>query len=116
MAALAVFAFTDNYYLLLAGMFCAMGASTLLNTTLNLVTPLLFASSPAFCESSVFTQGIGTSGSGLCWGVMPRISASGTRRTWCCWRWGRGGAAAGVQHGARPAGGWRIRQSVSPAC
>ena len=29
MAALAVFAFTDNYYLLLAGMFCAMGASTL---------------------------------------------------------------------------------------
>lgn len=48
MAALAVFAFTDNYYLLLAGMFCAMGASTLLNTTLNLVTPLLFASSPAF--------------------------------------------------------------------
>ena len=48
MAALAVFAFTDNYYLLLAGMFCAMGASTLLNTTLN----LLF-----------FTQGIGTSGS-----------------------------------------------------
>lgn len=59
MAALAVFAFTDNYYLLLAGMFCAMGASTLLNTTLNLVTPLLFASSPAvFCESSVFYTGI----------------------------------------------------------
>ena len=64
MAALAVFAFTDNYYLLLAGMFCAMGASTLLNTTLNLVTPLLFASSPAFFVNLLFfTQGIGTSGS-----------------------------------------------------
>ena len=64
MAALAVFAFTDNYYLLLAGMFCAMGASTLLNTTLNLVTPLLLASSPAFFVNLLFfTQGIGTSGS-----------------------------------------------------
>lgn len=49
---------------LLAGMFCAMGASTLLNTTLNLVTPLLFASSPAFFVNLLFfTQGIGTSGS-----------------------------------------------------
>ena len=42
----------------------SMGASTLLNTTLNLVTPLLFASSPAFFVNLLFfTQGIGTSGS-----------------------------------------------------
>ena len=49
MAALAVFAVTDNYYLLLAGMFCAMGASTLLNTKLHLVTPCLLYTSPLLC-------------------------------------------------------------------
>lgn len=118
MAALAVFAFTDNYYLLLAGMFCAMGASTLLNTTLNLVTPLLFASSPAFFVNLLFLhRASAPAAASLCWGVMPRISASGTRRTWCCWRWGPRRCCC--WRSARcPARGRmaRIRQSVSPAC
>lgn len=64
MAALLTFAVTDNYLVLLCGMFFVMGSSTLLNTTLNLITPLLFAGSPAFFVNFLFfTQGIGTSGS-----------------------------------------------------
>lgn len=64
MTALLAFAATDSYPILLCGMFFVMGASTLLNTTLNLITPLLFAGSPAFFVNLLFfTQGIGTSGS-----------------------------------------------------
>lgn len=62
--AAAVFAFTDHYILLLIGMFFSMGASTLLNTTLNLSTQLLFAASPAFFVNLLFfIQGLGTTGS-----------------------------------------------------
>ena len=32
---------TDNYYALLVGMFLAMGASTLLNTSITLITPFI---------------------------------------------------------------------------
>ena len=64
MASLALFAFTDSYPVLLAAMAVVMGSSTLLNTTMNLVTPLLFAASPGFFVNFLFfTQGIGTSGS-----------------------------------------------------
>lgn len=62
--AAALFAFTDRYSLLLIGMFFSMGASTLLNTTLNLSTQLLFASSPAFFVNLIFfVQGVGTTAS-----------------------------------------------------
>lgn len=64
MGALALFATTDNYPVLLLGMALVMGSSTLLNTTMNLLTPLLFAASPGFFVNFLFfTQGIGTSGS-----------------------------------------------------
>lgn len=64
MAALALFAFTDSYPVLLGAMAVVIGSSTLLNTTMNLVTPLLFAASPGFFVNFLFfTQGIGTSGS-----------------------------------------------------
>lgn len=63
MAALFLFLLTDSFWVLLAGMFLAMGASTLLNTTINLMTPLLFLTSPGFVVNFLFfTQGIGTSG------------------------------------------------------
>lgn len=42
MAALALYLLTDNFILLLGGMFFAMGASTLLNIMLNLMSPFLF--------------------------------------------------------------------------
>lgn len=63
-AALALFAFTSNYTVLLIGMALALGSSTLLNTTMNLITPLLFATAPGFFVNFLFfTQEIGTSGS-----------------------------------------------------
>ena len=71
MGALALFATTSNYLLLLVGMALVMGSSTLLNTTMNLLTPLLFAASPGFFVNFLFfTQGIGTSGSQLFLGSM----------------------------------------------
>ena len=64
MADLALFAFTSNYTVLLIGMALALGSSTLLNTTMNLITPLLFATAPGFFVNFLFfTQEIGTSGS-----------------------------------------------------
>lgn len=64
MVALALFAFANSYPVLLVGMALALGASTLLNTTMNLITPLLFAAAPGFFVNFLFfTQEIGTSGS-----------------------------------------------------
>lgn len=64
LCALGLFLLTDNYYCLLVGMFFAMGASTLINTTINIITPALFAASPGFIVNFLFfTQGVGTSGS-----------------------------------------------------
>lgn len=64
MLAELLFFFTDNYILLLVGFFIAMGASTLLNTTMNLTTAVVFATMPGFLVNLLyFTQGIGTSGS-----------------------------------------------------
>lgn len=55
---------TDNYYALLIGMFFTMGASTLMNTLINIMTPVLFASAPAMIINTLFfVQGIGTTGS-----------------------------------------------------
>ena len=50
--------------LMLIWMALVMGSSTLLNTTMNLITPLLFTAAPGFFVNFLFfTQGIGTSGS-----------------------------------------------------
>lgn len=63
MCAMLIFLFTDNYYAILIGMFLAMGASTLLNTSITLITPFLFLTSPGMIVNLLFfTQGIGTSG------------------------------------------------------
>lgn len=63
---LAAFSYiiTDNYYALLIGMFFTMGASTLTNTLINIMTPVVFASAPAMIINTLFfVQGIGTTGS-----------------------------------------------------
>ena len=55
---------TDNYYGILVSMFLALGASTLLNTTINILTPALFAGSAGLMVNVLFfMQGIGTSSS-----------------------------------------------------
>ncbi len=62
LSAQTLFAFTDNYICILIGMFFIMGTSTLLNTTINIVTPSVFKTSPAFFVNCLFfVQGIGTS-------------------------------------------------------
>ncbi|MDK2807795.1 MAG: hypothetical protein PWP24_529, partial [Clostridiales bacterium] len=55
---------TDQYYILLLGMFFTMGASTLMNTLMNIMTPILFVGAPAMIINTLFfIQGIGTTGS-----------------------------------------------------
>lgn len=62
--ALLLYLLTDSYVALLVGMFFAMGTSTLLNTTVNILTPMIFATSPGMMVNIFFfVQGIGTSGS-----------------------------------------------------
>lgn len=59
-----LFATTDNFIVLLIGMFLCMGASTLINTTINILVPAIFAASPGLVVNILFfIQGIGTSGS-----------------------------------------------------
>ena len=60
LAALALYLVTDNFILLLVGMFFAMGGSTLLNIMLNLMSPVLFAAPGMILNTLFFTQGIGT--------------------------------------------------------
>lgn len=64
LGALLLYQVTDSYLFLLVGMFLAMGASTLLNTAVNIVTPLVFSASPGMMVNLFFfVQGIGTSAS-----------------------------------------------------
>lgn len=59
-AALILYLGSDSYLLLLAGVFAAMGASTLLNMLLNIMTPSIFAASGFIINTLFFIQGIGT--------------------------------------------------------
>ncbi len=62
MAALTVYVCTTNYTVLLIAMIFSMGASTMLSTTVNLITPLCFASAAFFINFLNFAQGAGISG------------------------------------------------------
>ena len=62
-AAQILFACTDNYLWLLVGMFVSMGASTLMNTMINILSPFFFgAMAGLYVNVLFFVQGIGTSG------------------------------------------------------
>lgn len=61
MTSLLLYVITDNYYCLLLGMFFSVGTSTLMNTIINITTPLIFLGMPATVVNTLFfTQGIGT--------------------------------------------------------
>jgi len=71
-----LFVLTDNFIVLLIGMFLCMGASTLINTTINILVPVIFTTSPGMIVNMLFfVQGLGTSGSqnGI-GGLSPRFS------------------------------------------
>lgn len=57
--ALLSYVFTENYNLLLAAMLVSMGGSTMLSTSVNLLTPMLFVSPAMFVSIFNFIQGIG---------------------------------------------------------
>lgn len=62
--ALVINLVSDNYYCILLTMFLALGASTLLNTTLNILAPAVFCGYGALMVNVLFfLQGVGTSGS-----------------------------------------------------
>lgn len=62
--ALVINLVSDSYYAILVTMFLALGASTLLNTTLNILAPaVFFGYGPLMVNILFFLQGVGTSGS-----------------------------------------------------
>lgn len=66
MLALAINLLTDQYIFILISMFLALGASTLLNTTVNILTPSVCAGYAGLMVNVFFfIQGLGTSGSQL---------------------------------------------------
>ena len=64
MAAVLLNVLTDSYPMILLSMFLALGASTMLTTTVNLLTPMVCAGYAGMMVNIFFfIQGIGTSGS-----------------------------------------------------
>ena len=57
MIALLVYVTTDNYYVLLITMLFTMGASTLMNTMINLFVPMYFAA-PGLIVNTLFSLGL----------------------------------------------------------
>lgn len=76
MCALAVYVFTSSYVILLIFMIFSMGASTMLSTTVNIITPMCFASAAFFINFFSFMQGIGISGAQNIGGRFADISGS----------------------------------------
>lgn len=62
MSSLCCYILTENYIVLLVCMIFSMGASTMISTSVNLITPMLFMSPALFTNFFNFTQGIGISG------------------------------------------------------
>ncbi len=59
MVSLVCYIFTESYPILLIAMIFSLGASTMLSTSLNVVTPLLFASPAFFINVFSFANGVG---------------------------------------------------------
>ena len=70
MVALLVYVTTDNYYILLVTMLFTMGASTLMNTMINLFVPMYFAAPGLIVNALFVVQGIGTTGSQMILGQI----------------------------------------------
>ena len=62
-AALLMYVVTENYYTLLVCMIFSMGGSTMISTSVNVVTPLMFASPAMYVSIFNFLQGIGITAS-----------------------------------------------------
>lgn len=58
-AALCVYIFTESYALIVCAMVFSMGASQMLSTTVNVITPLVFVSPALLINTFGFIQGMG---------------------------------------------------------
>lgn len=63
LSAVAAYAFTQNAFVIYCGILFSMGASTMLSTTVNLTTPLLFATPALMVNVLNFSVGLGMSAS-----------------------------------------------------
>ena len=63
MSSLAAYVFTESYAVLLVAMIFSMGASTMLSTSVNLITPLIFAAPAFYVNIFNFCQGAGITAS-----------------------------------------------------
>ncbi len=63
MLAIAVYIFTESYEILLVTIIFSLGASTMLSTSVNIITPLIFASPALFINVFNFCQGMGIAAS-----------------------------------------------------
>lgn len=59
MCALLLYVLTESYPILLICMIFSLGASTMISTSLNVITPLVFASPAMFINVFNFTNGVG---------------------------------------------------------
>ncbi len=59
MAALLFYIFTEHYWILLGCIIFSLGASTMLSTSLNIITPLFFTASAMYVNLFNFAQGVG---------------------------------------------------------
>ncbi len=59
MTALLFYIFTEHYGILLCCMVFSLGASTMLSTSLNIITPLFFTASAMYVNLFNFAQGVG---------------------------------------------------------
>ena len=62
-SALTMYVLTEKYYVLLVCMIFSMGGSTMISTSVNVVTPLMFASPAMYVSIFNFLQGIGITAS-----------------------------------------------------
>lgn len=62
MSALLCYVLTENYTILIVSIIFSLGASTMISTTVNVITPLLFITPAFFTNFFNFTLGIGISG------------------------------------------------------
>lgn len=81
MSSLLCYVLTENYMILLVGMIFSLGASTMISTTVNVITPLLFITPAFFTNFFNFTLGIGISGVQKFGGTVANNSLSTTEST-----------------------------------
>ena len=79
---------SDSYIWILVSMFFALGASTLLNTTVNILTPAVFAGYAGLMVNVLFlSRGSVPAEASFCWEDTPSTMQDGNGLTLPFWQW-----------------------------